>query len=55
MQNGSRKMIDTRYTSIYKKPNPYSMKREQLPAETCKEYPADRKAESSKAVPHGKL
>jgi hypothetical protein len=55
MQNGFRKMEDTRYTSIYKKKEGYTLNRKQLPAETCREYPSDRKAESAKASPHGKL
>jgi hypothetical protein len=47
MQNGSRKMTDTRYTSIYTKKT-QSNKWPQLSAETCRELPADRKAESAK-------
>jgi hypothetical protein len=40
-------MTDTRYTSIYTKKT-QSNKWPQLSAETCRELPADRKAESAK-------
>lgn len=49
MQNGTRKMLDTRYTSIYKGKQITTF-REQLPAETCKTPPSDRKANVGKAV-----
>jgi hypothetical protein len=50
MQNGSRKMIDSRYTSIYGKKDSYTLNREQLSAETCRNVPADRRAESAKPI-----
>lgn len=50
MQNGYRKMIDTRYTSIYSKKNPFTLNREQLPAETCREVPADRRIDTGKPI-----
>lgn len=42
MQNGTRKMNDTRYTSIYSKKTPMTTHREQLPAEICRQAPSDR-------------
>ena len=50
MENGSRKMVDARYASAYGKKNPYTLNREQLPAETCRQVPADRRAESAKPI-----
>lgn len=49
MQNGSRKMTDTRYTGIYSKKTPITTNREQLSAEVCRQMPSDRK-EPGKAV-----
>lgn len=48
MQNGTRKMLDSRYTSIYKNKTPITTHREQLSAEICRQEPSDRKAESAK-------
>lgn len=44
MQNGSRKTIDTRYTSIYTSKRD-GLKGEQLPGKISRTPPADRKAE----------
>ena len=43
MQNGSRKMTDTRYTSVYNNKTPITTHREQLSADICRQMPSDRK------------
>lgn len=43
-------MIDTRYTSVYGKKNPFTLNREQLPADTCRQVPSDRRADSGKPI-----
>lgn len=52
MQNGSRKMEDKRYQDLYKKHDPYALKKAQGSGAVCKEYPADRKAEGVKHKPY---
>jgi hypothetical protein len=48
MQNGTRKMMDSRYTSIYSKKSSHTLDRPQLSAETCRQAPSDRKANTGK-------
>lgn len=43
-------MKDSGYTSMYGNKKPYTLNRQQLPAEICRQIPSDRKAEASKPI-----